>query len=66
MNVLNAIFFQLRCLLLGIGTDVENFAGERAVEPITNLELNTANIAPKIGRGDLATEIGSGVDIGNS
>jgi hypothetical protein len=51
MNMLNAIFFQLKCLFLGIGIDVENIADERASTPAVNGLSETNNIRPEVGLG---------------
>jgi hypothetical protein len=46
MSILNAIFFQLKCLFLGIGIDVENVADERAFKPVS-----MDSVASRTGRG---------------
>lgn len=46
MNVLKAMFFQLKCLFLGIGIDVENAADERAFKPVS-----MDSVALRTGRG---------------
>ncbi|GAB6847568.1 hypothetical protein [Paraburkholderia kururiensis] len=68
MSILQTVVFQFKCLFLGIGIgiDVENFADEREIESVTDLDFNADNIAPKIGRGDLAAEIGRSLDAGGS
>lgn len=66
MNILKSILFQLKCLLLGMSIDVENVADERAIESVTDVDFNADNIAPKIGRGDLGTEIGRNLDASGS
>jgi hypothetical protein len=50
MNILQTIVFQLKCLLLGLSTDVENIADEHAIQPVTNSVFTTNDMIPHVGR----------------
>lgn len=50
MSILNAIFFQLKCLFFGMSIEVENVADERAFKPAADSVFTTNDMIPHVGR----------------